>query len=77
MGMPSDGILHAHMQNVVDMTTPQRGERILREHGYDGVHYKAMVGSRVTGGIRPLSESDSWVVFDPKQIAILDPSAQP
>lgn len=61
----------AYAHRVIDSVTPQRAEKILRKHGYDGVRYI----SKMCGGIHHpttqamiKAEAETYVVFDNSQI---------
>jgi hypothetical protein len=52
----------------IDGTDSKRAERLIREAGYDGVAYSALLMERTGYGFQKIAESPSWVVFDPAQI---------
>lgn len=58
-----------HVGAALNSTSPQRAERILREHGYDGVHYKSQVLSHAgaPGQFRLEHEAPTWVALDKHQ----------
>lgn len=60
-----------YMQNAIDSTSPQRAEKLIRAAGFDGVIYRARVGSRAVGGMMVSGESESYIVFEPSQIRIV------
>jgi hypothetical protein len=45
----------------------RRIQRVLREHGYDGIRYK----SRHSRGMLKIAEAISYVVFEPEQVRII------
>lgn len=60
-----------YMQNAIDSTSPQRAEKLICAAGFDGVIYRAKVGSRAVGGMVVSGESESYIVFEPSQIRIV------
>jgi GNAT superfamily N-acetyltransferase len=66
------GVPVAYMQGAIDKTSAERAERLIREAGYDGIVYEAMLASAAwTGagvGRRRDAVSRSYVVFDPTQV---------
>jgi hypothetical protein len=65
------GVPSVYLQNIIDATTPQRAERVIREAGYDGVIYLARIGTRGVDGYSRgniTSESRAFIAFSPTQI---------
>ena len=67
-----DGVRMVYMQGAIDRTSAERAERLIREAGYDGIVYEAMLASAAwTGagvGRRRDAVSRSYVVFEPTQV---------
>ncbi len=56
-----------YLQNAIDVTSPQRAEKLIREAGYDGVRYTSVIRGRgINAGAT--SKGQSWLVFRPEQI---------
>ena len=66
------GVRMAYMQGAIDKTSAQRAETLIREAGYDGIIYEAVLATAAyAGGRRGLTRtgsSVSYIVFDPTQI---------
>lgn len=56
----------------LDITTPQRAERLLRQFGYDAVVYNAKYGTMALRGMNVSNESKSMVMLDSSEIKILN-----
>jgi hypothetical protein len=56
----------------LDVTSPKRGETLVRKYGYDAVFYEAKYGSPQLGGMRVTSKTEAMVMLDPTKIEILD-----
>ncbi len=72
--VPMEGKLAVWLQNALDMSSPQRAEKLLREFGYDAVIYKASHGGMINPATRIRNierEAESIVVLDPGQIRIV------
>lgn len=63
-----DGLRSGYLQKALDGSDPKRVERILREAGYDGVKYEAIVTEGAGQHTRKVQSATSWVVFDKTQI---------
>lgn len=75
-----NGVRCAWMQNAIDATSPQRAERLIREAGYDGVIYEAVVGGRVNPSTNTRSVSargESYLVFEPSQVRVVSTETEP
>jgi hypothetical protein len=71
-----EGVRCAWMQNAIDATSPARGEKLIREAGYDSVIYEFTIGGAVVQGYRSVSgKGTGYIVFDPGQIRIVDKEA--
>jgi hypothetical protein len=62
------GLRTAWLQNVINSTTSQRAEKLIRDAGYDGVRYAATIRQARYGGAMAIDESPAWIVFEPTQI---------
>ena len=62
------GLRSAWLQNVINSTSSERAEKIIREAGYDGVRYHANVRQATGYGAAMIDDSDAWIVFEPTQI---------
>lgn len=58
----------------LDMTSPSRAERLLKQFGYDAVVYKAKYGQSAIGGMYISHKALSVVMLDPSKIEILEVS---
>jgi hypothetical protein len=56
----------------LDVTSPSRAERLLRQFGYDAVIYEASYGSAAIGGMHVSHKASSVVMLDPSKIRILE-----
>jgi hypothetical protein len=58
----------------LDVTSPARAERLLKQFGYDAVIYEAKYGSAAIGGMYVSAKASSVVMLDPDKIKILEVS---
>jgi len=62
----------AYGHRVIDSVTPQRAEKILRKHGYDGVKYISKMQGAGLHSIytraATVAEAETYIVFDNSQI---------
>jgi len=67
------GIYGIYLQNAIDTTSPERAERIIREHGYDGVIYTVkLVEPGLHNMGRVLKKATGYIVFNPEQIEVVE-----
>ena len=72
------GVPSVYLQNVLDLTSPKRAERIVRESGYDGIKYLAEYGTQELRGANISNEAVSYIVFEPDQFrSAFDPELFP
>jgi hypothetical protein len=74
------GVKCSWMQNAIDASSPQRAEKLIREAGYDGVIYQAVIGGSVNPHSRTRNISakgEVYLVFDPSQIKIVSTDTEP
>ena len=62
----------AYLQNAIDKAPGKRAESIIRDAGYDGVVYEAILQQRDAYGSTKTGESLSWIVFEPWQVKSVD-----
>lgn len=62
------GLRYTWLQAVIDATSAKRAEKIIRDAGYDGVRYGAMIRKQTGYGLAKVDESEAWIVFEPTQI---------
>ena len=70
-----NNIRQVWLQGLIDQTSPQRAERIIRESGYDGVIYTSRLityNNCAVGYCKVLKEVESYIVFDNDQIKIME-----
>lgn len=63
------------LQSLIDSTSPERAERLIKEFGYDGVIYNAKVITHdqcSPGYCKLIKESESYIVFDSNQVKIVE-----
>lgn len=68
----SQGRKVAYLQNAIDKAPGKRAESIIRDAGYDGVVYEAILQQRDAYGSTRTGESLSWIVFEPWQVKSVD-----
>lgn len=67
-----NGVRCVYMQNVIDASSAQRAEKLIREAGYDGIEYKAKVISMAAPGMyHKHADGVSYLVFEPSQVQIV------
>lgn len=52
----------------MDVTSPKRAQALLQKHGYDSVHYDAVIAQRTGYGVAKVRSAKSTVVLDPGQV---------
>lgn len=70
------GVRCCWLQNAIDASSPERAQKVIEDAGYDGVVYRARVGT-VGVNARFTAESLSYLVFRPEQVVILEQRAEP
>jgi hypothetical protein len=65
------GVACCWLQNAIDAAAPERAQKLIEEAGYDGVVYRARVGTRGVNA-RYTAESLSYLVMRSDQVTILE-----
>jgi hypothetical protein len=59
-----NGVPSIYLKNAIDEATPQKAEKVIKEYGYDGILYEAVMGISRWGD----TKAPTYVVLNPQQV---------